>query len=73
MASVCITKDINTENISVKYENIYAINGELFYFTLNKNQVVPSVNKFTNTSGWHPYIKYFQDLNYLYSKYQMYF
>ena len=63
MASVCITKDINTENISVKYENIYAINGELFYFTLNKNQVVPSVNKFTNTSGWHPYIKYFQDLN----------
>jgi hypothetical protein len=63
MASVYITTDIDTENISVKYENIYAIDGELFYFTLNKDQAVPSVNKFTNASGWQPRIKYFQDLN----------
>lgn len=63
MASVHITKDINTENISVKYENIYAIDGELFYFTLDKNQVLPNVNKFTNTSSWQPRIKYFKDFN----------
>ncbi len=63
MCSTYTTKDINTENISVKYENIYAINGDLFYFTLNKDEKLPSVNKFTNTSGWAPNIKTFKDLN----------
>lgn len=63
MSSSYKTIDTNTENISIKYENVYAIDGKIFYFTLNQNDVLPSVNKFTNTSGWCPSIKYFNNLN----------
>jgi len=47
------------QQLSIRYHNIYAINGELTYLTTNDQQL-PLVNKFTNTSSWRPVTKIFR-------------
>lgn len=49
----------NQENLSIKYENIYSINGDLYYLTI-KDVSPPYVNKFTNLYSFRPYIKQFE-------------
>jgi len=54
------TSDDN-DNLSIKYNNLYSINGEITYITLDKTTNLPYVNKWTNTYGWKPNIKYFEN------------
>jgi hypothetical protein len=48
------------DNISIKYTNLYAINGIITYVTTDKNIDLPYVNKWTNTYYWSPDIKFFE-------------
>ena len=60
------TTEGNQENLSIKYQNIYSINGDLHYLTV-KDVSPPYVNKFTNLYSFRPYIKQFEteeQLNY---------
>lgn len=50
------------ENLSIEYQNIYAINGRLVYLT-TEQQELPYVNKFTNAAMWRPDIKIFANHN----------
>ncbi len=47
------------DNLSIKYSNLYSINGQLTYITLDGEANPPYVNKWTNTYGWRPVIKVF--------------
>lgn len=47
------------EHLSVKYENLYAINGTITYLTTDKNINPPYVTKFMNMYHWRPEIKIF--------------
>jgi hypothetical protein len=54
------TKDDN-DNLSIKYSNLYSINGQFTYITFDKHIDLPYVNKWTNTYGWRPNIKIFDN------------
>lgn len=60
--SICIstfeTAD-DQDNLSIKYTNLYYINGQFVYLTCDKSTNPPYVNKWTNTYGWRPEIKIF--------------
>jgi hypothetical protein len=47
------------DNLSVKYENLFSINGQLTYLTIDENANPPYVNKWTNTYSWRPVVKIF--------------
>lgn len=47
----------NTDNLSIKYQNIYAINGVLTFVTTEDNLCLPYVNKWPATHSWRPVIK----------------
>ena len=47
------------EHLSIKYENLYAINGTITYLTTDKNTNPPYVTKFMNMYRWRPEIKVF--------------
>jgi hypothetical protein len=47
------------QNLSIKYENVYSINGEICYLTIEKNNDPPYVNKFTNQYSFRPKIVFF--------------
>lgn len=52
-------KTADTEDqLSVEYQNLYAIEGVIYYFTL-VDVKLPSVNKFTNSYTWAPVVKIF--------------
>jgi len=42
------------QNLSIKYENVYSINGEICYLTCKKEDNPPYVNKFTNQYPFRP-------------------
>lgn len=44
------------KNLSIEYKNLYSINGEIIYFSLENNPVIPYVNRFTNCFPWKPKI-----------------
>ena len=52
MTSSYITIDNNN---SIKYENLYSINGIIYFITLEDVEL-PSVKKFTNSYDWTPYV-----------------
>ena len=58
MMSSYTTAD-DQEHLSVKYENLYAINGTITYLTTDKNINPPYVTKFMNMYHWRPEIKVF--------------
>jgi len=58
MMSSYTTAD-DQEHLSIKYENLYAINGTITYLTTNKNINPPYVTKFMNMYHWRPEIKVF--------------
>ena len=67
------TTEGNQENLSIKYENIYSINGDLCYLTV-KDVSPPYVNKFTNLYSFRPYIKQFEteeQLNYYLNEFKI--
>lgn len=48
----------DNDNLSVKYTNLYYIDGKFTYIT-TENVNLPYVNKWTNTYGWKPIVKVF--------------
>jgi len=58
MMSSYTTAD-DQEHLSIKYENLYAINGTITYLTTDKNINPPYVTKFMNMYHWRPEIKFF--------------
>jgi len=58
MISSYITAD-DQEYLSIKYENLYAINGVITYLTTESNVNPPHVTKFMLMYGWRPEIKRF--------------
>ena len=58
MMSSYTTAD-DQEHLSIKYKNLYAINGTITYLTTNKNINPPYVTKFMNMYHWRPEIKVF--------------
>jgi hypothetical protein len=58
MISSYITTD-DQEHLSVKYENLYAINGVITYLTTDSNTNPPHVTKFMSMYHWRPEIKVF--------------
>jgi hypothetical protein len=58
MISSYITTD-DQEHLSVKYENLYSINGAITYLTTDPTTNPPHVTKFMNMYGWRPTIKIF--------------
>lgn len=58
-SSYRLSPDSNDGELSVEYKNIYLVNGEFQYLTLD-NVHLPDANTFTNTSAWKPIVKTFQ-------------
>ena len=58
MISSYITTD-DQEHLSVKYENLYSIDGAITYLTTDSTTNPPHVTKFMNMYGWRPTIKIF--------------
>ena len=58
MISSYITTD-DQEHLSIKYENLYSINGAITYLTTDSTTNPPHVTKFMNMYGWRPTIKIF--------------
>jgi hypothetical protein len=58
MISSYITTD-DQEHLSVKYENLYSINGAITYLTTDPTTNPPHVTKFMNMYGWRPEIRVF--------------
>lgn len=58
MISSYTTAD-DQEHISIKYENLYAINGVITYLTTDPTTNPPYGTKFMNMYGWRPEIKVF--------------
>lgn len=54
------TTEGDKNNLSVKYNNIYAIDGQLYYFSLSPVDL-PITNKFTNAAPWKPIVKLFKN------------
>lgn len=48
------------DDLSIKYENLYSIEGNISYLTTRKDNLPPYVNKFTNQYSWRPQIKFFE-------------
>jgi hypothetical protein len=57
--STFITID-TTDELSVQYNNLYVINGIIYYFSIGV-VTLPIVNIWTDSYGWHPLIKIFND------------
>lgn len=49
------------DELSVCYNNVYCIEGQITYLTTEKNIRLPQTNKFTNLYKWSPIIKTFND------------
>jgi hypothetical protein len=58
MISSYITTD-DQEHLSIKYENLYSINGAITYLTTDSTINPPHVTKFMNMYGWRPEIRVF--------------
>jgi hypothetical protein len=58
MISSYITTD-DQEHLSIKYENLYSIDGAITYLTTDSTTNPPHVTKFMNMYGWRPTIKIF--------------
>jgi hypothetical protein len=58
MISSYITTD-DQEHLSIKYENLYSIDGTITYLTTDSTTNPPHVTKFMNMYGWRPTIKIF--------------
>lgn len=46
--------------LSIEYKNLYSIEGIIYYFSLS-NETLPIVNKFTDSYGWVPVLKTFNN------------
>ncbi|NDG31976.1 hypothetical protein EB118_18120, partial [bacterium] len=49
----------STDQLSIKYTNLYYLDNQFWYFTTDPKEKPPYVNKWTNTYGWRPNIKIF--------------
>jgi hypothetical protein len=58
MISSYVTAD-DQEHLSIKYENLYSINGAITYITTDSNTNPPYVTKFMSMYHWRPEIKVF--------------
>jgi hypothetical protein len=57
--STFVTID-TTDELSVLYKNLCVINGIIYYLSIG-NVTLPTVNLWTNSYGWHPLVKIFND------------
>ena len=61
MSKLSSYRTIDTQDqLSVEYKNLYSIEGVIYYFSLI-NEILPLVNKFTDSYSWAPIVKTFSN------------